>query len=62
MIDVLIFVGVAFVGACGAMRLLENLPHYRHQREQRAMVRRVEARRRWVEQRGSFPSVTERRR
>lgn len=48
MIDVLLFVGVAFLGACGAMRLLENLPHYRHERAERSMVRRVEARRRAI--------------
>lgn len=35
---------------------------WRHDRAERRMVARVEARRRWVEQRGTFPQVTERRR
>ena len=48
MIDIILFVVAAFLGACGAMRLLENLPHYRHQRRERAMCARVEARRRAI--------------
>lgn len=48
MTDIVLFVGVAFLGACAAMRLLENLPYYRHQRKERQLVERVEARRRAI--------------
>jgi hypothetical protein len=65
MLNLLLLVCILASGAGFAIAavLMEGIAdEWRHDRAERRMVARVEARRRWVEERGSFPAVTGRRR